>query len=357
MASYLYGRDVVSDAKDTLSSWDKCMDKTYCKWPVIVAIVVGCLILFSVLYCVARCICCGVELCSCCVSCFTCCGSCCKGGGRSRDRPSKYTDDYSRMPPTPYQGYQPAPSPMAYGGVGNANAPQFATFDDPSSKKVVNEDSLPPMPSWDTAVKRRVEDTSAPPEAKNGDLEMGRLDSQPQWMRGGYNRVPNAPVSPNPAQPEYFHNDSGMNHAYNSDLGDQRLLSHNENHDFQAVPLSPPPTYRSNSSLPSLVGHQFGGNAAAMTTPKAYNHGQQYPPQSQSSYQGSYAPSSTQYEPSHQDYMSESNRISMPTPYNPGPTAQPQAPYPPSDPSPRDNRPPSFLQIGRKPVQGSFREL
>ena len=32
MASYLYGRDVVSDAKDTFSSWDKCMQKAYCKY-------------------------------------------------------------------------------------------------------------------------------------------------------------------------------------------------------------------------------------------------------------------------------------------------------------------------------------
>jgi hypothetical protein len=34
MASYLYGRDVVADAKDTFSSWDKCMDKAYCKYVV-----------------------------------------------------------------------------------------------------------------------------------------------------------------------------------------------------------------------------------------------------------------------------------------------------------------------------------
>jgi hypothetical protein len=32
MASYLYTRDAISDAKDTFSSWDKCMAKTYCKY-------------------------------------------------------------------------------------------------------------------------------------------------------------------------------------------------------------------------------------------------------------------------------------------------------------------------------------
>lgn len=28
---YLAHRDALSEAKDTLSSWDKCMAKTYCK--------------------------------------------------------------------------------------------------------------------------------------------------------------------------------------------------------------------------------------------------------------------------------------------------------------------------------------
>jgi hypothetical protein len=36
MAAYIYARDSVGDTvdgvKDTFSSWDKCMDKTYCKY-------------------------------------------------------------------------------------------------------------------------------------------------------------------------------------------------------------------------------------------------------------------------------------------------------------------------------------
>ena len=101
---------------------------------------------------------------------------------------------------------------MAYGAA-NPHTPQFATFDDPSTKRLINEDSLPHMPSWDTASTRRVEDKSAPPESKNGDLEMGRMEPQPDRMRGGYNGVPNA-VSPLQAQqqPDYFH-DTGMNHG------------------------------------------------------------------------------------------------------------------------------------------------
>ncbi len=242
------------------------------------------------------------------------------------------------MPPTPYQGYQPAPSPMAYGA--HPSGSQFATFDDPSSKRLINDDSLPPMPSWDTAMKRRVEDTTPLPETKNGDLEMGRLASQPQGMRGGYTGVPN------PAQPDYFQHNTGMNYAHNSDLGDQRLLSHNEHDNFQAVPLSPPPTYRSNSNAPSMAGDHFIAGAA-----------QHHQPQRQPSYQDSYAPSSTRYEPSHNDYMSESNRLSMPKPFNTAPAVQSHAPYPSAEPAQYEARPPTFLQVGRKPVQGSYREV
>ncbi|KIX98311.1 uncharacterized protein Z520_05612 [Fonsecaea multimorphosa CBS 102226] len=354
MAYYLYARDVVSDVKsvpDTFSSWDKCMQKSYCKWPVIAAIVIGSLILLSVLFCVARCLCCGVEICSCCLS---CCGGCCRGG-RSRDRPTKFKDDYTRMPPAPYQGYQPAPSPMAYG---NPNVPQFATFDDPSTKRMINEDALPPMPSWDTATKRRVEDTSEPlqPNA-NGDLEMGRLDSQPQRARGGYNSVPNGPMSPISPHPQsdYLHNGAGMNHSYNGDLGDQRLLGNNGQDSFQPVPLSPPPTYRSNSQAPSVTSSSDRFIAgAANPSPYEYSRG----PQRQSGYQHSYAPTSdvsTRYEPSQSDYSS--HRISMPKPFNPVPSSQVQAPYPESVASPYEARPPSFLQVGRKPISGSMREV
>ncbi|OAL24506.1 hypothetical protein AYO22_05295 [Fonsecaea multimorphosa] len=259
------------------------------------------------------------------------------------------------MPPAPYQGYQPAPSPMAYG---NPNVPQFATFDDPSTKRMINEDALPPMPSWDTATKRRVEDTSEPlqPNA-NGDLEMGRLDSQPQRARGGYNSVPNGPMSPISPHPQsdYLHNGAGMNHSYNGDLGDQRLLGNNGQDSFQPVPLSPPPTYRSNSQAPSVTSSSDRFIAgAANPSPYEYSRG----PQRQSGYQHSYAPTSdvsTRYEPSQSDYSS--HRISMPKPFNPVPSSQVQAPYPESVASPYEARPPSFLQVGRKPISGSMREV
>lgn len=249
------------------------------------------------------------------------------------------------MPPTPYSGYQPAPAPMAYG---NPNIPQFATFDNSSAK--VNEDSLPPMPSWDNAATKRVEDHSQPAhQTANGDLEMGRLDTQlPQRMRGGYNSVPNgpiSPVSPNP-QAEYFTN-TGMSHSYNSDLGAQRINPTGQGYDnFDAVPLSPPPTYRSNSNTHSLASDRFLVGAAS-PSPNDYNRQQHQQQSFEYQQPTSYAPSapSTRYEPSDADYSS--NTMNMHSPYN----GQPD----------RDQhyqaRPPSFLQVGRKPVTGSFREI
>lgn len=189
------------------------------------------------------------------------------------------------MPPTPYAGYQPTPSPIAYG---NPNVPQFATFEDPSGKKI-NEDSLPPMPSWETATKRRVEERPA-----DGDLEMGQLGSQPQRMRGGYNSVPNGPMSPASQHPQgaYFNETT---HSYHSDLGAQRLGGTDTRYNnFQSVPLGPPPTYRSTSNAPSISSDKFITGAAS---PSPHDYHQPY--QSYHQQQSSYAPTSpsTRYEP------------------------------------------------------------
>ncbi|RVX71357.1 hypothetical protein B0A52_04931 [Exophiala mesophila] len=327
----------VTSAPDAFTSWDKCMDKAYCKWPAIVGIVIGSIILLSFLACVINCVCCGARLCSCCCGgCGSCCGSCCPSG-RNKEA-SKYKDDYSRMPATPYGGYQPqpAPAPMTYGYP--PPAAQFATFDEPSRK--VNEDSLPAMPSWDTATKRRVEDTSIPADQpQNGDLEMGRLDSQSQRMRGGYNTVPNAPLSPMSPNPQgdYFQNDSTIHQGYHSDLGMQRIDSQsNTRYDgFQSVPLSPPPTYRTDSIAQPSISDKFATGAAS-PSPADYDR--------QTSYQhhqpSTYAPSTT-YEPAQQDYQQDYQQNYQP--YNS------QQQY--------QTRPPSFLTPGRKPVNGSYREV
>ena len=152
------------------------MAKTYCKyaprsplpppnprltsfpprWPVIIAIIVGSVITLSVIWCLARCLCCGL---SCCCDCLSCCNP-------RRNKSSRYADQQpSIFHPAPYQGYQQAPNPPSY------EPPRFAQFDVSRNGKPANEDALPPMPSWDSASQRRV------PDGHDGDedVEMGPL--------------------------------------------------------------------------------------------------------------------------------------------------------------------------------------
>lgn len=146
------------------------------RWPVIVAIIVVSLVLFSILWCIIRCACCGMSCCCTCFSflkCCDCCGGCCDG---RRDRPHKHLDDLPDSYP-PHQGYQPN-APMMGGGLAAASAPappQFAQFDVGKSGHAVssqslNEDALPAMPSWETASKKHVLD-----EEKDA-VELGELD-------------------------------------------------------------------------------------------------------------------------------------------------------------------------------------
>ncbi|KAK8210310.1 hypothetical protein M8818_003478 [Zalaria obscura] len=151
----------VSSVKNTFSGWDSCMSKAYCKWPAIVGIIIGSLILLSLLWCLFRCLCCGAELCACCVSCMTCCGGCC---GRHHNRSKGYAQPEAppaQFQPQPYTQYSSAPPPM-YQTPMQPAAPQHAHFEGPSGKKGnvggYNEDALPAMPSWDNASNRKVED-------------------------------------------------------------------------------------------------------------------------------------------------------------------------------------------------------
>ncbi|KAI9673895.1 MAG: hypothetical protein M1817_002101 [Caeruleum heppii] len=167
-----YARDLASTvgeikgAPDTFSSWSRCMSKPYCKWPAIIGIIIGSLIVISLLWCCISCLCCGA---SCCGSCFSCCGNCC---GRRRSKGQK---PISNPTPIPFGarmgGYQPTPQPPAY------MEPQFATFDvskkgHKSGPSYGNEDALPAMPSWETAQQRKVLE-----ESRADEVEMGRLNA------------------------------------------------------------------------------------------------------------------------------------------------------------------------------------
>ncbi|CAI6339386.1 unnamed protein product [Periconia digitata] len=207
MPSLFVRQNPLDSVKDTLSSWDKCMAKAYCKkldrWPVIAAIIVGSLIVLTIVICVARCICCGVEICSCCCKCCSCC---CPSGGRDKHKRMK-SDPYNQSgyPQSgyPQAAYPPAPGPLhdqyrshetpAFHPAPSGpkipifnpqpsphnqpkpkpEEPEYAHFD--VSSKPTNADSLPPMPSWNESKTIHVEEEVNVPEKPN-DVELDRLN-------------------------------------------------------------------------------------------------------------------------------------------------------------------------------------
>ena len=353
----------VKSAPDTFTSWDKCMSKAYCKWPVIAGIVIGSLILLSVLFCLVQCLCCGYScakmLCCCCNGCD--CGG--KGRRRSKDDrgPQHKDSNYHQLhTPNPYSGYQP-PAAMAptYGG------PQTATFESDTK----GGDALPAMPSWDNAISHRVE-VNDPAPRHNQDVEMGRLN--PQNTRHGYDQVPLSPMSPSRAMPGYF--PPQTNQPYASDISDERLpqqVTGYSHSNFE--PTSPAPTYQTHAQQPS--GDRFMPGTAS---PSPYGYHSQpannnyydstpapYYDSAPSAYAaGAMAPRSNSFSPPPAGTMPTSNSYNSfhnsgsPAPYessSPYQSHQRQSSY--TDRGAGGARPPPLLQVGRKAVPGSMREV
>ena len=348
----------VEGVPQTFSSWDSCMSKSYCKYvelrvllfnvltvsaryPAIAGIVIVSLVVLSIVWCFARCLCCGA---SCCCECFRCCGcleSCTRPRGSNG---SRYKDQYApvqNQQPMPYQGYQA--SPMMY-------QPQFATFDASSNK--IPEDSLPAMPSWDTAQTRKVEDHSH-------DMEMKDLEHQASGgQRLSRNANSYAPVSNGPASPvhsPYDHQPQtvymhGATQPYGSDLGAQRLNNNSYPYEdpsyHHSGPLSPTPTY---TSGPAPTYHTTQPRPAMNTNTSYQSDRFAAPPQPQQQWSPM---SSTRYEPT--EYTAQGTSYHVPiSPENQRPPSFQSFGAPPAG----QARPPSFLQVGRKPVNGSLREL
>ncbi|EED22073.1 conserved hypothetical protein [Talaromyces stipitatus ATCC 10500] len=226
--------DEANSVKSTFSSWDSCMAKTYCKWPVIAGIIVGSIIILGIVGCLVSCLCCGYQ---CCKGCCGCCYSCCDCGGSRHNRGGS---KYAGPPQQPYYQQPPPPDPMNFGyrqpiaaasslSAGPPPAyrgPTTASFDQPSKAAHVhvNEDELPPMPTWADAQTRHVEDHSAQHEAVEMDNLEGIRDHAKSPLqhdqrvspapvagglsrgmsRGGYNEVRGTYASPHPSpQPLY----------------------------------------------------------------------------------------------------------------------------------------------------------
>ena len=240
-----------------------------------------------------------VSIVWCCVRCCCCGLSCCCGCFSCFNRccPSGRGRERSKYADPPADYREPNPY-MGYIPPSNPPAyhgPNTATFDVPGSK--VNGDALPSMPTWKDG---KLE------ESHRDDVEMGNLAQPGQATgvvpiaggrsKGGYRELPNHDDSI--IQPGSYRG-TNSTHPYGSDLGTYGMMAHNTAHD-------PPPTQPQSDSF-----------MAGAASPAPYSRSS--PPQ--------------------QPY----------TPYSPNPGF-------PSV-SPGQARPPSLLQVGRKPMNGSMREV
>ena len=148
-----------------LSRWRSQPSLTLQRWPVIIAIIIASLIVLSVVSCLVRCLCCGLE---CCCGIFACCNACCPSprGYSGRGRSARYADDPppQKFQPSPYTGYQAPPSQPVY----NPPPQQYAQFD--ATRKGANGNALPAMPTYGNATSKRVVDDT------EEDVEMNNLD-------------------------------------------------------------------------------------------------------------------------------------------------------------------------------------
>ncbi|KAI0898383.1 hypothetical protein F4806DRAFT_494042 [Annulohypoxylon nitens] len=187
----------ITDAKTAFSSWDNCMKATFCKWPVIAVIVIGGLIILSIVWCIARCLCCGLSCCCECCYCLKCCGECCGCCDPPRGKRHKYLDEpfvpphhgenqqyRSQAPMSPHLPPASAPNRIS-------DTPQYAIFDD--SKK--DADSLPAMPTWEGSQTQKVlvEDDS---------VEMANLKKSENQNMGLSTNNLSHPTTPSPVSPD-----------------------------------------------------------------------------------------------------------------------------------------------------------
>ncbi|KAK6355059.1 hypothetical protein TWF696_004185 [Orbilia brochopaga] len=255
----------IASIPETLKSWDSCMAKSWCKYPVIAACVVGGLILISITWCCYRC--------------------CCRRRRRKAER-SKSTFFNDPVPAYMTSGTTPTPntnisstgnynsnSRNSFGGGNSASAPsgpQYAYFDTGAK----NNDDLPVMPSWNNAKSEKVEDTSKVEVIELTEVDKdGRQQSPPKTngvlTTGQTNPPPSAPVNRLPlaadpyAQPPpqaHRQNFPPPTNNMNNPFGPQRL-----NSPFapsSRVPMAPPARiqspYPETSNMPSNPTHTGG---------------------------------------------------------------------------------------------------
>jgi hypothetical protein len=327
LAHSLFARqNPLDEARNTLSSWDNCMAKAYCKWPVIVAIIIGGLILISVVTCIARCICCGAE-CACC--CFRCCTCCCSGSGRGHKRvksdpAAQYPTPYGAPPPmNPYaQAHAAAPPappidtrPVNQQYRSNAmptftpavqpERPQFATFD--STRAVVNEDALPAMPTWKDGRDVHVEVEEQPAPQKQGDMELDRLDRNGSVTSGSMGGVAAAAVPPTRRSPGPGRSPVSLMDNYGYPQGGYQ----NDSFVSEGAPLNNQGSY----GRPHAQQDEYGRGSPAQNLSPVYGAGDGYGQQQQQQQQQSYGRRSPG-QPQAYDSRDDLSQYNQQPPYN-----------------------------------------
>ncbi|KAI9788149.1 MAG: hypothetical protein M1816_007195 [Peltula sp. TS41687] len=143
------------------SSWDRCMSRPYCKWPLIAGCIVGGLFLVGLLFGCLRCCICRPP----------------------RPRPSNNTGPFHpplyvgppygeyQQPYSQPSPYQPQPPPFYLPHV-----PQYDSGRGSAINVTVNADALPPMPNWDSASQRRIP-VEVEPQQQQHAVELGHLDA------------------------------------------------------------------------------------------------------------------------------------------------------------------------------------
>ncbi|KAL9092888.1 MAG: hypothetical protein Q9165_004306 [Trypethelium subeluteriae] len=336
MSASLHVRDVSNDVngvKQTFSGWDSCMQKAYCKWPVIVG----------------------------------CCGS-------SR---SKRRDDYGPSSAPLYQQPQPYTTPYSSAAPPTySTKPQFARFD-VSKKGGVggpHDDALPAMPSWDDATSHKVEVEEDEPEGEG--TEMQHLDpsnnqpgTHPTPMRSQQNTPTNLyGGAASAAIPGYAANNNNNNNNNNnysrSNLSQPSSQANpyatNQQH-ASPYHTSPSPTYsRPAASTAPYSPPVSPPQPGYRGSPVAAGSGYVSPPPVQHQQQGGYA--SSAYSESNYGYApSGSTRYE---PSNAGTAYQGAggaAPYQPKQYQAYGggaSSPTAAAQgMERKPVQGSWKDI
>lgn len=268
-----------------------------------------------------------------------------------------WNQQYQSQPQPTYRSplaAAPAPTPFQ---AASAAVPQFATFEAPSKK--IHEDSLPEMPSWETAAQKKVE-VWEEPEAH----ELEKLSPHGQATTTTLNSgvASPQPIRPGPGPPSpYSEHDAflaGGGHQYGASTysltgGQTPGVAHGDGYHSPAPP-NPYGGYGSqhNVSQPAFGQQQYGGSQQNVGQSPYGQPQRGYSQQQQQSYGEQQL-----YGGSQQNFGRQDDQYRSPvSPVYSGSTVY-EPPLRQQDHSPAYGNAALYGQQGRKPVNGSWKDV